>query len=461
MTNKNAVVGLFIVAGLFLFTVGLYFVGDRHQAFARHIDYYVEFKDLGGLSQGSKVKVGGLDAGEVTGIEIPNSPTSRFRVRFRIDQNLRALVRTDSIATIGTEGVVGDTFLLVRPGSSRAAPSPALGTLQSKEPVDLSDLLDRGSDSLNDADGTIKQLNTTLKGASGKLNGALDAATEAISNVNDVVVGLKQGRGTAGMLLRDESVATSVRKSVANAQQATSDLEHASQKADSLVSDLESRHLPQKADETMDAVHGAISNIQDGSKQLDQAVSRVMKADKEGIDAADNLRAILSNANAASENLVDDTEAFKHNLLVRGFFRNRGYYNLSDLPADKYRTDKTFTNPANHRAWLSADELFLTRKDGTEGLSQPGKLLLDATVTQLGGSALAGPIVIEGYSESNDPAGQFAFAHSRAILVSQYLQDHFQMEQRDLGVVSMKNLPPAGVGRPTWDGVCIVMLNRR
>lgn len=460
MTSKNSVVGLFIVAGLVLFTVGMYLIGDRNQAFAKHIDYYVEFKDLGGLSQGTKVRVGGLDAGEVTGIEIPNSPTSRFRVKLRIDQKLRALVRTDSVATIGTEGVVGATFLLIRPGSSHAAPAPALSTLQSKEPIDMSDLMDRGSNSLNDADGTLKQLSATLKSVSSKVDGTLDAATVTISNVNDVVVGLKQGRGTAGALLRDETMATSIRQSIANAQQATSDLKHASSQADAMVSDLESRDLPQKADDSINNIKSATTDIDGDLNRLNQAIAEVMKPDKNGLDAAANLRASLSNANSATGNLMDDTEAFKHNVLVRGFFRSRGYYSLTDLSPDKYRTDKVFMNPANRRTWLSATDLFQVSKDGLEELSPQGKLLLDAGLAQLGNSALDGSIVIEGYAESEDPATQFSMARSRAILVSQYLQDHLQIDQRNLGIVSMKNLPPAGAGHPTWDGICIVTLKR-
>ena len=100
------------------------------------------------------------------------------------------------------------------------------------------------------------------------------------------------------------------------------------------------------------------------------------------------------------------------------------------------------------------------REDGIEELSPPGRLSLDAALAQLGDSALDGPIVIEGYAVSGDPANQFATAHSRAILVSQYLQNHFQIEQRNLGIVSMKDSPPGGVGHPTWDGVCIVTLKR-
>ena len=189
-----------------------------------------------------------------------------------------------------------------------------------QEPVDISDVLDRSASSLNDADGALKQLSATLSSASSKLNGTLAAATIAISNVNDVVVGVKQGRGTAGILLRDEAVAASIRRSIANAQQATSNFQHASDVADAMVSDLQSRNLPQKADNAMNRIQSAASNIDDGSKQLSQIITEVMKPDEEGLDAAANFREFLSNANSASEHLVDDAEAFKHNVLVRGSF---------------------------------------------------------------------------------------------------------------------------------------------
>src|SRR5215472_9260575 len=122
MQNRNVNVGLFVAGGLLLFGAGMFLIGDRRQAFGRHIEYYSEFVNLSGLSNGAKVRVGGLDAGEVLAIEVPDSPSSRFRVRWRISEKLGALVRTDSMVTIETEGVVGGTFLAVRTGSSRGVP---------------------------------------------------------------------------------------------------------------------------------------------------------------------------------------------------------------------------------------------------------------------------------------------------------------------------------------------------
>jgi phospholipid/cholesterol/gamma-HCH transport system substrate-binding protein len=132
MPQKNRLVGLFVVGGLVLFGAGLFLIGDRHQLFSHHREYYSEFVNLAGLTNGAKVRVAGMDAGQVIAIAVPDSPSSRFRVKWRIDAKLARLVRTDSLATIGTEGIVGGTYLAVRQGSharprrrhSRLYPAP-------------------------------------------------------------------------------------------------------------------------------------------------------------------------------------------------------------------------------------------------------------------------------------------------------------------------------------------------
>jgi phospholipid/cholesterol/gamma-HCH transport system substrate-binding protein len=338
MKNKNLLVGLFIVAGLALFTVGISLIGNRHETFARHVDFYAEFVNLAGLSKGAKVQVAGMDAGQVLEIRVPESPSSPFRVKFRINEKFHGLVRTDSVASIGTEGVVGDTFLLVRPGTPHAPAVSALGTISSKEPTDISELLDKGKGLLNDADGTLKVV-------SGKLNTALDGVTATVSNVNDVVVGLKQGRGPAGMLLQDQALAIQIRQTVTNAQQATADLGHASGQADALISDFQSRHLPQKVDQTMDTVKSAASSLDESSRQLQQTIAEITGPDQQGVSAGTNIRESLSNANATTANMADDTEALKHNFFFRGFFRHRGYYNLAHLSPDQYRKDQLLRSP--------------------------------------------------------------------------------------------------------------------
>ena len=117
-------VGLFVICGLLLSGAAMFLIGDRHQAFTRHIEYYSDFVNLAGLTKGAQVRVAGMVAGEVVSIGVPKSPSSGFRVKWRIDAKMRGLVRTDSVATIATEGVVGDTYMAVRTGSAKAPQPP-------------------------------------------------------------------------------------------------------------------------------------------------------------------------------------------------------------------------------------------------------------------------------------------------------------------------------------------------
>lgn len=486
MKNKNAVVGIFVVAGLALFTLGLFLIGDRHQAFARHVEYYAEFENLDGISKGSKVRVAGVDAGQVTGIGIPQSPSSRFRIALNIDERLRGLVRTDSVVTIGTEGIVGDVYLSVRSGSSQAASARPLSTLPTKEPLDITEVLAKGNGLLADTDGAIKRV-------SGKLDGALDGVKTTVLNVNDVVVGLKAGRGTAGMLLKDQRLATNLRetltrststlngivadlkdgrgaaglllrdqaladgiqRAVANAEHATADLNHASSEADELVSTLESHQVAEKLDQVITSTKSATANADEISQQLHQITSDISTPDQRGTSAGTNIRESLANANTTTQNLADDTEALKHNFLLRGFFRRRGYYNLNQMPAEEYRKNRFFTSASNSRVWLSGSELFQNAPTGAEELSRRGKAMLDSVLDKYSAS-VEGPIVIEGYRDGDDPVRKITLSRTRSILVEQYLQNHLHIKSGNIAIVAMQNLPPVGAGRPAWDGICIV-----
>ena len=457
MKSKNLLVGLFVIAGLALFTTGIVLIGNRHEAFSHHVEYYADFVNLSGLSVGAKVQVAGMDAGQVVSISVPSSPASRFRVRLRIDDKLQGLVRQDSVATITTEGVVGDSLLLVRPGSSRSSAAAALSVLPSKEPFDLTALLDQGSGLLGDVDGAVKNVNGTIQQLSGKLNGTLESASTTLGNVNDVVVGVKQGRGAVGMLLRDQAVAAQLRASVGNAQQVTANLVHTSAQADALVSDFQSRHLPASIEATVGHVNSAAASLDSSAQNIHEILADVASPDSQGASAGTNIRESLANLNDATANMADDTEALKRNFFFKGFFRSRGYYNLSEISADKYRSDTLFTNAAGRRTWLASADLFVTRQGGGEALSSAGKERLNSAIAQDGDSVLNEALVVEGYSGD---VSNLSVSRTRATLVRQYLVNHFQLDPRKVGAVALESSPPAATGRNAWNGVCLVVVRR-
>jgi phospholipid/cholesterol/gamma-HCH transport system substrate-binding protein len=263
------------------------------------------------------------------------------------------------------------------------------------------------------------------------------------------------------MLLRDRAMETQIRGIVSNAQQATSNVNHASAQADSLVSDVESRHLPQKVDQIMDSVKDATSSINQSTVQVHQSLTTALGPDSIGIEAAQNVNDALSNLNTATGNMSEDTEALKRNFFFRGFFRNRGYYNLTSIPPEEYRRDRLFASTGNYRAWLSASELFAMDNNNVETLSPKGKQLLDNSVAQYGESLFGSPLVIEGYSNASDPAQQIALSYSRAIMVRHYLEIRFHLDTKNVGVISLRDVPPSGLGHNQWDGICMVVPNGR
>jgi phospholipid/cholesterol/gamma-HCH transport system substrate-binding protein len=458
MAKKNVVVGLFVLAAFGLFTIGLFLIGNRHEMFARHMEFYTEFTNVSGLAKGSKVQVAGMDAGQVLDIGIPNSPASKFRVRFRIEEKLHGLVRTDSLVSVGTEGIVGDTFLSIGPGSAQASAAAPQMTLRSKEPTQIGDLLDQAKGTITDVDTTVRNANGLLTTVGGNLNGALGDARTTLTNVNDVVVGVKQGRGAAGMLLRDDAVAGQIRETVANAQQASLNINHASAQANSLVSDIQSRGFPGKIDDTLAGVKDTVANLDASSQQIRQTVAEMTAPDAQGVTAGVNLQESLSNVNDATKNLAEDSEALKHNLFFRPFFRHRGYYNLVHVTPDQYRKNRLVSDSSNHRAWISEDQLFQKDSQGTEQLTDTGKKLLDTTLMQFGDSIIESPVIVEGYSNEGDLVRRMAISRHRSLLVRSYLVKHFQLVPGNVDSVALQDQTPKGVGHSTWNGVSILVL---
>ena len=454
MPRRYLAVGIFIIAGVTLFALGIFLVGSRHEAFSRHVLLYTEFADLDGVTKGSKVQVAGMDAGQVTKVEVPSSPSGHFRVQMKVDEQLHGLVRADSVVTVDTQGVVGETFLTIHSGSPNVAIAPADSVLQSKPPISISDLLSHGLGIMNDADAMLKQVG-------GKLNVSLDGVNGAVGNANDLLVGLKEGRGPAGMLLRDEKMAGQIRETMSNVQSTTSNLNQASGRVNGLVADIQQRQLPQKLDDTMTQIRSASTRADATIQQVQQSLTKALGPDANGVTAGQNINEALSNVNAATGNMAEDTEALKHNFFFKGFFNHRGYYTLNSLSPQEYRRSKLFGSTESPRAWLQADTLFQHGPHGTEELSTDGKHTIDAAITSFGDSVFTRSIVIEGYSDAAAPADALSWSYARAQLVRNYLDARYPFTTKNVGVMPLNATPPPGLGHDRWSGVSILVAAKK
>ena len=70
--SRLAAVGAFVIGGVLLFAAGLFLIGDRRMLFTDTFRVHAEFKQLAALDAGAKVRVSGVDAGEVEEIQVSN-----------------------------------------------------------------------------------------------------------------------------------------------------------------------------------------------------------------------------------------------------------------------------------------------------------------------------------------------------------------------------------------------------
>ena len=462
--------GLFIVLGFVLSTGILFLVGSYENLFAKHIDIYAEFSSLGGLGKGAQVLVDGFNAGQVKRIEPPQSPSVKFRLELQISDKVRGIVRTDSIASIETQGVVGDKYISITKGTDGAPEAEPGTTLRGKEPPDIAALLDKGSGVLSDLDDTIKGLRgdadvtlnmmtKTLRDADGvvvSLKPQLDKiagdGVQIADNLNVLVSDLQNGKGPAGLLLKDEQARTQIQDTLANARRLTANLEQASDRVNGLVGDFQSRDLAAR-------VETVLQNTQDITSRLNSTLNEALGNDSSGENGAQNIRSTLFNLNQATSNLQDDTEALKHNFFLRGFFRRRGYFNMSQLTREDYLQEKGLQKHISRRLWLRGSEVFETGADGNQQLTPGGCREIDTEIGPVVGRFPYDTIVVEGYAVQGSPTQQFVTSRERAELVRRYLEEHFDVNHKNVGIVAMRSEPPKDTGIHDWDGAAIALVN--
>lgn len=457
--NQNLLLGIFTTTGIVLFGAGLFLLGNQHRAFAHHVIFYTNFQNVEGLTKGAKVTVEGLVVGEVEDIDAPSSPAQKFRLKMEVDDRLHGLIRKDSLVTVETEGLVGDKFLVIHDGSEHASEAPPGSTLQSQEPLEISQLLEQAQGIMKQTSTTIDQVQGTMNDVRSHLDTTLETTSSTIKNANSLIQDVRGGKGAVGMLLEDQETASNVRQSVANIRQTTQTLNGSSTRIDNILAEIQSRQLVGKADATLTNVKSATQNLNDTSQQIDTTLKSAFSQDQYGEDAGTNLQQSLTNINQVTGNLADDTEALKHEFFFKGFFKHRGYDDLDDLPVVQYRDGEIFKDLSESRQWLPASSLF-AKENGGEVLTARGRHSIDLAIGQLK-EIYNEPLIIEGYATSGSRSDELIQSRRRASEVRDYLQLHFHLLPKNTGIVALGSRPPINAGRSTFDGVSLVCVSER
>jgi len=131
--------GMFIVATLLILAGGVFLIGEKRFLFRQTYRLQAQFQEVAGLDNGADVRVGGIHLGTVKYISLPDRPSGKLTVVMDMSRSTKDIVRKDSVATIKTEGLLGNKYVEVSFGAEKSPEIENGDTIKGETPVDFSD----------------------------------------------------------------------------------------------------------------------------------------------------------------------------------------------------------------------------------------------------------------------------------------------------------------------------------
>ena len=333
--------GAFIVATLAILVAGIFIIGGKRYLFRSTYQLRAQFDNVVGLDAGGDVRVGGVHSGTVHSIVLPHKPGERVTVMMDLDKTTHEIVKQDSVATIETEGLLGNQFLAISFGSARSGEVRDGDLIASQPPLEMAELLQKASGLL---DGTQQ---------------AIQNATQATANLDSISAKINAGQGTAGALVNDKQLYTN----------------------------------------------------------LEQTSS--------------SMRDTMVQAQAGVTDFQENMEAMKHNFLMRGYFKSRGYEDSAELA--KNEIQKLPEGAPTKQFTYSAKQLFdkpdSAKLKNQKSLDPGGEFLAN---NQFGFAVVAVSVGMEG-----DTQKDLVLTQARAMVVRQYLVENFGFDDSQLRTLGM------------------------
>lgn len=313
---NNVKLGIFVLAGLLFLVLLLYMIGKNSNLFGKTYILKARFENVQGLVPGNNVRFSGIQAGTVKKIKIISDTV--LEVTMIIDTKMKEIIRKNAVVSIGTDGLVGNRVLNIVPGKQPSRLAAEGDILISKKAVDTDEMLQTLYKTNNDiaviADQlkqTVQRLNNSnalwsvlndpslpleIRVSVANIRKATANAGNMVNDVADIIKGIKNGKGSVGVLLNDTSFAKNLNEAVVK-------IKTVGDKADALAADLNNM------------VAGIQQDINNGKGTINTLLKDSVLVSK--------LNTSLDNIQKGTDGFNQNMEALKHNFLLRGYFRKQ------------------------------------------------------------------------------------------------------------------------------------------
>lgn len=286
----KARLGMFIVGGLAIFVIVIFFIGKQQNLFNPVFKVTTNFYNVSGLQVGNNVRFSGINVGIVDNISIINDST--VQVDLLIRRNVQQFIKADSQAGIGSEGIIGDRVLIVTQGTNESPIAKDGQHILSKEPVET--------------DAIMISLHTTAVNA------------EVITlQLAEIMTNINSGEGMLGRLIQDTTIAENVNLTIENFKKSSEGLDQTIEVTKENVFAF------------MEGLQKTVAKTEVASNELGEIMTKINSGEGavgmllKDTTIVNNIDETIVNLKESSISLNENMEALKHNFLFRGYFRRQ------------------------------------------------------------------------------------------------------------------------------------------
>jgi len=239
-------VGMFASLGILILILSLFLLGGDKIFFTNYYTLRTHFEVVQGLQPGSTVTLAGIPIGNVVAIEFAPEE-SKLEVTLKVDRDYQKRITQESLASIKTQGALGDKFVLITPGND---PSKFLrddAIVDSTEGGDFLSTLSNSGDGVENIFRAVNELRILLSNlnaggrsatfmknltdASGKLSSSLNHMNillsdirgsspeqnklkKSLNHLSSILEKIDKGRGTLGALINDPSIHHQIKRTL-------------------------------------------------------------------------------------------------------------------------------------------------------------------------------------------------------------------------------------------------------
>ncbi len=290
-------VGIMAVASLAVLAISIFFISGQGGFFTRHYNLKAFLPGAGDLRDGAQVRLAGIAVGSVAGIRISPfaDPRRAVELDLKIARDYQEDIRADSVASVETVGLLGDSYLDITRGSPSQESIPDGGVVKTVEKPNINAVMQNSNDvimNLTTLSAKLDDISSQIQAGKGSIGKMIYDQTlynkmdSTISAAQSLVDRAAKGQGTIGKLMADDTLYNRTLTTIDRLNQIMDEVQHGNGSLAKFISDPSAynnlNRLMTSGNTLIDGInqgHGALGKLVKDEQMYDRMNSALARID--------------------------------------------------------------------------------------------------------------------------------------------------------------------------------------